>query len=409
LVADAARDWVSPRQAEWIGRLRRNHANLRAALEFDSADPVGAATALRIATDLEHYWWVRGSMSEARHLLDLALASGAGSDRTRARALYVDAYAATLQGDVAVAARLLDRAEGFAQRSGDAVEISYIAQGRGLVAMYQDDLSGAIVLLERALPALHASGELAGEGLTLFLLGTSIGLSGDTERAIEVHRRCLALMEPWGESWNCALALWALGVEAWRQGDGQGAVALERQSLRIKTQLDDQLGIAACLQALAWIEGTGQHGESAAVLFGSADTIWRAIGMSLSALPAWSAYHAEGEKAARRIGERQYQSGFRRGSEMTLGEAIAFGLGEKARPSAADATVAGSAAKLTKRQLEIAHLIADGLSNREIANTLVIAQSTAEGHVEQIFMKLGFTSRSQVAAWIAERRVDHSS
>ena len=57
---------------------------------------------------------------------------------------------------------------------------------------------------------------------------------------------------------------------------------------------------------------------------------------------------------------------------------------------------------LTRREREIAELVAQGQSNREIADKLFIAERTAEGHVEQIRNKLGFTSRAQVAAWAAQ-------
>ena len=57
---------------------------------------------------------------------------------------------------------------------------------------------------------------------------------------------------------------------------------------------------------------------------------------------------------------------------------------------------------LTRREREIAELVAEGLTNREIANRLFISERTAEGHVEQIRNKLGFTSRSQVASWATQ-------
>jgi DNA-binding NarL/FixJ family response regulator len=53
-------------------------------------------------------------------------------------------------------------------------------------------------------------------------------------------------------------------------------------------------------------------------------------------------------------------------------------------------------------ELEIAELVARGLRNKDIAATLVIAQRTAEGHVERILQKLGFTSRVQIARWVTE-------
>jgi len=59
---------------------------------------------------------------------------------------------------------------------------------------------------------------------------------------------------------------------------------------------------------------------------------------------------------------------------------------------------------LTKREKQVAELIAEGLTNKAIAARLVISQRTAQGHVEHILSKLGFTSRAQVAAWVVEER-----
>jgi len=60
-----------------------------------------------------------------------------------------------------------------------------------------------------------------------------------------------------------------------------------------------------------------------------------------------------------------------------------------------------AAGPLTRREAEIAGLVAEGLNNKEIAARLVISQRTVEAHVEHALVKLGFTSRSQIAAWHA--------
>ena len=57
---------------------------------------------------------------------------------------------------------------------------------------------------------------------------------------------------------------------------------------------------------------------------------------------------------------------------------------------------------LTPREREIAGLVADVLTNREIAERLVISRRTAESHVENILAKLGFASRTQIVAWILQ-------
>jgi DNA-binding NarL/FixJ family response regulator len=59
---------------------------------------------------------------------------------------------------------------------------------------------------------------------------------------------------------------------------------------------------------------------------------------------------------------------------------------------------------LTSRETEILRLVASGLKNREIATSLGISEATAQVHVKNILAKLGFSSRSQVAAWLTEHR-----
>jgi DNA-binding NarL/FixJ family response regulator len=60
--------------------------------------------------------------------------------------------------------------------------------------------------------------------------------------------------------------------------------------------------------------------------------------------------------------------------------------------------------RLTRRETEVAQLIAQGLTNRQIAEELVVALRTVDTHVERILAKLGFTSRAQVAAWVVARQ-----
>lgn len=83
---------------------------------------------------------------------------------------------------------------------------------------------------------------------------------------------------------------------------------------------------------------------------------------------------------------------------------IALALGERAAPTPATFAAAESpvASPLTKREREVATLVASGQSNREIAASLVISRRTAECHVEHILTKLGFTSRIQIAAWTTQ-------
>ena len=64
---------------------------------------------------------------------------------------------------------------------------------------------------------------------------------------------------------------------------------------------------------------------------------------------------------------------------------------------------------LTRRESEVARLITQGLSNREVGKALAISERTVDAHVQHILNKLGFNSRTQVAAWVAVSRSQATS
>ena len=110
------------------------------------------------------------------------------------------------------------------------------------------------------------------------------------------------------------------------------------------------------------------------------------------------------ELARDTLGDAAFDTAAEQGKRMSIDAAVAFAL-DQAEPAAAPRrpSPVGSA-ELTKRELEVAELVARGLSNKEIAQTLVLSTRTAEGHVARLLDKLGFESRARVAAWVAERR-----
>ena len=91
--------------------------------------------------------------------------------------------------------------------------------------------------------------------------------------------------------------------------------------------------------------------------------------------------------------------------QLDFNAAIAYALGEQ---PPATSSPAAPAARLTKREREVADLIAEGLTNKEIATRLVISPRTTQAHVEHILTKLGSTSRAQIAAWVVETRGENS-
>jgi non-specific serine/threonine protein kinase len=114
--------------------------------------------------------------------------------------------------------------------------------------------------------------------------------------------------------------------------------------------------------------------------------------------PDLAAYHEQCERQTRHaLGEQAFQTAYQHGMGLALDDAIAYALKEK--PQAEPPPASTETTTLTRREREVAHLAAEGLSNKDIATRLVISQRTAESHVEHILTKLGFTSRTQIAAW----------
>src|SRR5439155_6983628 len=93
------------------------------------------------------------------------------------------------------------------------------------------------------------------------------------------------------------------------------------------------------------------------------------------------------------------------GRALSLNEAVALAEIELKETSSSSAprTVSDTGAPLTPRQLEVAVLVAHGLTNRQIANRLVVSERAAAAHIEQILNKLGVDSRTQIAVWASER------
>jgi non-specific serine/threonine protein kinase len=226
---------------------------------------------------------------------------------------------------------------------------------------------------------------------------------GDLNRGRACCQEALAISEAHNERWLAGVALWMQGLGAWFQHDLQQAKELQKRSIRVREPFNDHWAIFLSLEPLAWVASAEKQHRHAARLFGVLKSMRHSTGGSLPR--ALAGEHDRCETQSREaLGTKAFETAFAEGEQLPIDQAIAYALGDNTGAAKAGAVVDPVAGQLTRRETEIAQLIAAGLSNKEIAARLVIAQRTAEGHVEHILAKLGFTSRSQVAAWVVQTR-----
>ena len=403
LVARAQSEWMSPRQITWMRQLRREHSNLQAALEFCIAEPGESTGGLEIAVPLQHFFSADGMFRQGRYWLDRLLLGPTQPTMLRLRALHANTWLTALGGDLDAAYARLGEGEELAAELGEPAA-SLIAQAAGLHALCSGDLSRAASLYEQALNGFRSWADQAELAHTLALLGVTYTFLGDFERAFACHKECLAITEPVGESWFRSNSLLYVGIAAWRVGDVETALQMERDCLRLRRLMDDQLGIALCVESLAWITAV-DNPTRATTLLGAASALFKVTDTSTALLPDLHALHASCVDQLRRVLGETYTGWFESGARLDRTSAINFALGEERAPHSVGATASVSHEKgvLTRREHEIATLVAQGLSNKDIADQLVIAKRTAETHVENILTKLGFTSRVQIARWMSEQ------
>jgi len=426
LAREADSGWPGPRAADLTARLFREHANMRAAQDFCLLTGEAEA-ALRIALHVwRFYYWDAGYVEEGRYQVGQALARAQEATAWRARGLLLASLLAVISGDHGPAQAQLAEGTRLAGELDDEAARAFGSYCAGVARLCAGELPPAISHYEDGLATIPAADPAADNGqlraLLLAALMSTAALAGDEERVAACDQDLAALTEAGGElirSWRSARSQWALGLLAWHRGDLDLATDVQQGSLRLRDSRHDRLGVTDCLETLAWTAASARQHERAAVLLGAAAGLRRSMALTLESQRHLAGYHADCELQARQaLGEAAFQAACDRGLRLPDEDALGYALQQSpaldkppAPTSPASAllsppTSPASAPPLTRRETQVARLVAEGQSNREIAARLVISQRTAEGHVEHILTKLGFTSRAQIAAWIAASQSD---
>ena len=437
LAERAEPELYGPRLPEWSARLDSEWDNIRLADDwlFESADAEGA---LRLAAALA-WWWSRPDrQAEARGRLERAvrLPDSQRFPRLRARTLNSAGLSALQQSDMRAATALFDEALELARATADPWIESFTRCMQGVLRLFQGELDLADALFGAAL-ARARSAQLAWIEARVLDMWSGVALArGEAslaESRIRESLRVAAPLDPWsrgmalnsladllrsrgdalgaGEAYEEALPLFRaldprrrarhgllhnLGYVALARGDlvraAEHFVESAEQYRRVGT---DRRGLAECLVGLASVAVRSAKFELAARLLASVDAALAELGTTVSASNQ-TAYEAVTAAVAAGLSPADRLRAARIGQHLSLVDALEQARVMIALPGAPPSAV------LTQREAEVARLLARGLTNRQVADVLVITEKTAKNHAQKVLDKLGVRSRAQVAARATE-------
>jgi non-specific serine/threonine protein kinase len=262
------------------------------------------------------------------------------------------------------------------------------------------NLTEAVELAEASLSLARAIASWPSQAVATAALCNILPMARQSERAIELGEEGVGISEGRGELWARGYMLGATSQVHWRQGDRHLAEVQARAGAATKHVIDDRSGLQLLLETLAWMAAEGGAHPRAAAILGSAEHVRRASGLEVP-----EAQRQQHERsialALEALGQRSYDESYERGFTMPVEDAVAFAV-EDRLPSLATVVIKPKTEiRLTKRELEIARLIANEMTSRDIATKLFISERTVEAHVTNMLNKLGLNSRVEVARWLA--------
>jgi predicted ATPase/DNA-binding CsgD family transcriptional regulator len=392
-----------PEQAAWFERLDAENDNLRGALSWLLEQGEGVL-ALRLSGALGEFWHVRGHLEEGRRWLEATLARGDDAP-ARIKALLHAGWIAWEQLDYERSEALGEEALALAREQGDSAATARALYIQGAPTLYQLDFDRAAALFEEAARLQRGVGDVAGLARTIQALGLTATARHDFMRAVELHEECLALAREAGDQIGIIVAL-GMGAFAYLgQGDHRRAMNLFREGLELSRSLGTKHGIAFHLHAAAALASTQGQPVRSARLWGAGESLMQAIGTGLGPVERYH-YGPYVDAARALVGEAAWEEAFAQGMAMSVEEAVEYALSEEVAPTAPESPPAGGATDdpLTRREQEVAALVARGFSNRHIAQELHLSERTIENHIANIMRKLGGGSRTKIASWATQQR-----
>ncbi len=397
-LAESADRW-DHRQAEVFNRIHLEWPNLWAALDF-SLQAGRSSSGIEICRHLRIYWQCRGPIGEGRRILASLLEQTAPDSIARAHCLEATALLAIGQNDYASARSMADETLRIARLLGDSEGAAWSQIYLSSVAWAEGKTDEGVLLAGSALALAKA---IESRPLTLDAMANTCAIrlaAGDLDEGVHLCNKVLAMCAETGELWIRGYALGFLAEACWRQGSRTAAEVHAREGAACKHALGDTFGLAFLFDTLALFAADRGAAARAATLLGGAAHLRDLV--SAPVFEPFRALHERSLSSAREpLADTAFAAAFERGKAMTIDDAVAYALERKEPRELAPSPSKVSSQPLTRRELEIARLIADGMSTRRVAAKLFISERTVETHVTNMLNKLGLNSRIQLTHWLA--------
>jgi predicted ATPase/DNA-binding CsgD family transcriptional regulator len=397
------------RLLEWLPWADLQIDNIRAVMQrcLSRGD---SARGLQVAAALGWYWITRAT-TEGMRWLDEFLAAGDGDPHFRGWGLFIRGFLGVLKADAAAARPALRAAMAVARQENkldllaEVLSIASVAEN-----MAGDHVSARRMLDEAGVTAAGIADAYPAGTLSVLQARTLNGFfEGDLDTVRLAASEGARLARAAGDLYALEMMLLNLGSAALIAGDADESKTLMAEALRIAYQIDDRVAQYCLLDGFGCQAVLSGQARRAARLLGAGDTARTEAGANV--LPFLEPQLARArESAATALGKERFEAEFEVGRRLDRAAALDLALGKAAapadtpaRPAAAVSPAAAAAGLLGKREAEVARLVADGLTNKQIGARLFISERTVDSHVRGILNKLGVNSRAQIAAWLTSQ------
>ncbi len=450
---DAERQLTGADQKNWLRRLEREQDNLRAALHW-AIEHREVELAQRMAGALQMFWLNRGYWSEGRRWLEESLAidsDAALAPAVRAKTLYGAGALSRFQGDFARARILLEQSLASYRALADKTGVLMALVELSRITAFQEDQTAKQVFLSEAASLLESLPDTVMKAyayteLAIVMLDVNVNpvqfppeASRYMAESVRINR---ALNNPAG----LALALARQASGALFTGDFTLMASQLDKAERLALELGDEriLSRLAGIRMLLDI----QKGDLTAARRRLQDTFQQganrgdhqlpswlpmlAIVLHRQGLDVWSArifglahaltgtYQTRGEGMATafkrflgigdthaelraQLGDEAFAREFAAGKHLTLDDLRT--IPHPPEPDSAAQAISTSGTSLTAREIEVLRLLAQDLSNLQIAEKLVVSRRTVDAHLRSIYDKLGVKSRDAAIRVAGEKQL----